>query len=81
MHPDVIRALVRERQAELLRHQQFRNIRAPGARTARKTTRRPVHHLRLSLGSALVVAGTRLLPSSHATADWAVQASRDRTLR
>ncbi|HXQ44827.1 MAG TPA: hypothetical protein VN816_09320 [Acidimicrobiales bacterium] len=78
MHPDLIRALARERHAEILRAQHFRDIAAPSGDAGR---RGPVHHLRRSLGSALVAAGTRLMPSNPPAARWAVQASRQGTRR
>ncbi len=81
MHPDVIRALARERHAELLRDHHSRDSRhgadAPASHLNRR--RRPVRHLRRSLGSALVQAGSRLMAPNHAAADWAVHASRDST--
>src|SRR5580693_6383366 len=76
MHPELIRALGRERHAELLRRQQFRNTddfdawpgpRSPGS----------VRHLRRTLGSALVTAGTRLM-AAPGPRDWAVPLSGDR---
>jgi hypothetical protein len=62
MHPLLIDALVRQRRAELLRHQHFRNSEADNARSG--TTRAPgsIHRARHALGSALVRAGTRLTP-------------------
>ena len=61
MHPDLIGALARERQAELLRQQQFRNTGADETSSVVTATRRPIHSFRSSVGSALVVAGTRLM--------------------
>jgi hypothetical protein len=85
MHPEFIRALGREREAELLRHQHFRDTRSRRAirriqknsavlvavPSAAPVARRPVDHLRRSLGSALVTAGTRLLARRPPGADWA----------
>jgi hypothetical protein len=64
MHPDFIHVLARERQAELLRQNQFRHSRivSPMARPARPTRR-----VRRSLGAALVAAGTRLIGNAPGT--------------
>jgi hypothetical protein len=61
VHPQLIGALARERQADLLRQQPFRNIEADDHSSVVNATRRPIHTIRCSVGSALVVAGTRLM--------------------
>lgn len=61
MHPNLIGALARERQAELLRQHQFRNTEADERSSVVDATRKQVHTIRCSVGSALVVAGTRLM--------------------
>ena len=80
MHPDLIRALARERQAELLRPRQFRNTQADGYPSLDRTPPGPVHHLRRTLGSALVTAGTRLMAPGP-TADWALHGPPDARAR
>jgi len=69
MHPDAIRALARQHQAELLRRQHFRE--RPVALAAERADRvaGPMRHLRHGLGRALVVAGTRLLAPSPVPGD------------
>ena len=65
MHPSLTEALARERHAELLHRQRFResatDLPGPVARRARS----PIPSIRHSLGSALVVAGTRLIEVSY----------------
>jgi len=80
MHPDLISALERERHAELLRARQFRDTARDDSVSLVPRRRTPVHHLRRAVGSALVAAGTRLMPPNQTTADWIVQASRRNTL-
>jgi len=79
MHPDFIHALGRERHAELLREQQFRNSRAD--RWPVDGSRGPVDQLRRSLGTALVAAGTRLMPANRPAQPWGLTASRHSTMR
>jgi len=70
MHPELIRALGRERHAELLRAQHFRHRHAPAAVHGETATRpRPTRRVRISLGSALVAAGTWLLRGSASAVD------------
>ena len=75
MNPALISALGRQRDAELLHAQQFRDSQRQwrqGSESAtRRTavTRRPVTQLRRSLGSVLVVAGTRLMTTNQVTVD------------
>jgi hypothetical protein len=64
MHPDLLRALEKERRAELLRHQHFRP-----SRTELPATRRPRPRVRRSLGLALVGIGTRLLRDGGSAID------------
>jgi hypothetical protein len=66
MHPDFTLALARQRQAELLRQQEFRNSQAGRGRSLETVWRRPVEQIRCSLGSALILAGTRLVAGNHA---------------
>jgi hypothetical protein len=66
MHPDMLHALAHERQAELLRHNQFRHRRRPDTRFSDQGVSRPVPRLRHSLGALLVNAGTRLLGGTAA---------------
>ena len=62
MHPDLIRALARERHAELLRARQFRDTNS-GLSSPRPTgASRSMRRVRRSMGSALVHAGMRLIP-------------------
>ena len=61
MHPDLIRALARERHAELLRARQFRNTN-PASSKPRPRASMPIQRVRRSMGSALVHAGMRLIP-------------------
>jgi hypothetical protein len=77
MHPDLLRALARERHAELLRARQFRDNRAGGSPSPVRRTQSPVHPLRRTVGSALVAAGTRLMAPGPGPADWAVPGSPD----
>ena len=76
MHPELIRALGRERQAELLRAQQFRDsqlhVRVDaevGPASDIHRAGRPIEQFRRSLGSALVVAGTRLMATNRVSVD------------
>jgi hypothetical protein len=78
MHPHMISALARERHAELLRARHFRDT--DGLRS-RKRWRRPVQRARHAVGSALVLAGTRLIAPDRRAPEWVVHASRDSTLR
>lgn len=80
MHPDLIAALGHERHAELLRAQRFRDTPRDDTVSVVSRRRTPVHHLRRAVGSALVAAGTRLMPRNQ-TADWILQASRRSTLQ
>jgi|HubBroStandDraft_6_1064221.scaffolds.fasta_scaffold3580948_1 hypothetical protein len=61
MHPNLINDLARQRHCELLQEQEFRNIGAGGSPSVRNLTRTPIRHVRHTLGSALVLAGTRLM--------------------
>jgi hypothetical protein len=67
MHPELLRALERERRAELLRPYQFRQPRAtpPAARRPVGTTRRVRH----SVGLAFVSIGTRLMRDGRTSVD------------
>jgi hypothetical protein len=68
MHPEFARALAREHQEELLRHQEFRHRKkACTATHAYRAT--PVRRARRSLGRVLVVVGTRLLGGAPATVE------------
>jgi hypothetical protein len=73
MHPSLIGALARQRQAELLRPQQFRDSRADRTASAADGARGPIRSVRYSLGTALVVAGTRLMARRETMAELAVQ--------
>lgn len=66
MHPNFTVALARERQAELLRQLEFRNSGAGRGRSLETASRRPIEQIRSSLGSALILAGTRLAAQNHA---------------
>jgi hypothetical protein len=81
MHPDLIRALGRERHAELLRSRQIRDPRHAVDAVVSDLTRRrrPAGHLRRSVGAALVQAGSRLLAQNQTAADWAVPGSGEST--
>ena len=61
MHPEVIRALARERQAELLDEQQARYVRRRATPLATGSDKAILGRLRRSLGTALVLAGARLM--------------------
>jgi hypothetical protein len=66
MHPDLLRALEKERRAEILRRHQFRQspTPAPAARA-----RPPVRRVRRSIGFAFVGIGTRLLGEGRSGVD------------
>ena len=87
MHPELINALARQRRTELLRdrallrERHFRDSPGDGSPSPGSRRRAPVHHLRRAMGSALVAAGTRLMPRNPSTADWAVHTSRRSTVR
>jgi hypothetical protein len=65
MHPNFTVAFARERQTELLRQQEFRNSQVGRGRSLEIASRRPIAQIRCSLGSALILAGTRLAARSH----------------
>jgi hypothetical protein len=65
MHPNFTAALARDHQAELLRQLEFRNSQAGRGRSLEIESRRPIEQIRFSLGSALILAGTRLAPRNH----------------
>jgi hypothetical protein len=75
MNPALISALDRERRAELLDARQFRDSHrqwrheTPASISVAAVPHRPLIQLRRSLGSALVVAGTRLMATNHVTVD------------
>jgi hypothetical protein len=75
MHPSLTEALGRERHAELLRRQRFRESATTRSGSVASRTRGPIPSIRHSLGSALVVAGTRLMTPNRTTAGWAVHGS------
>jgi hypothetical protein len=66
MHPYFLHALAEERQAELLRHNQFRHRRRLDTQLPHHGRSRSLPRLRYSLGAVLVRAGTRLLGSTAA---------------
>ncbi len=61
MHPCLTEALARERHAELLHRQRFRESSADLPRSVAPRRRGPLPSIRHALGSALVMAGTRLM--------------------
>ena len=63
MHPDLLRALAEERQADILRRQHLRQTPTPHRR------RRPVLRVRLALGIAFVGIGSRLLRDNGRVVD------------
>jgi hypothetical protein len=65
MHPNFTVAFARDRQAELLRQHEFRNSQVGRGRSLETASRRPLAQIRWSLGSALIVAGTRLAAPNH----------------
>jgi hypothetical protein len=69
MHPEMIRALARERHAELLRQRQFSHIKDHPPPFIVSGTRGVVRGVRRSLGSALVSAGIRLMRTRQTTVD------------
>ncbi len=81
MHPHLITALARQRRADLLRQQRFRDDRLRCRAPAIDATERPIRSVRYSLGSALVLAGTRLMAGRGASVDLAVGAPVDAALR
>ncbi|HXQ61075.1 MAG TPA: hypothetical protein VN796_02005 [Acidimicrobiales bacterium] len=81
MHPYLMEALARQHRAELLRQQHFRDRRAATPASSVDATPRPIGSVRRSLGTALVLAGTRLMTGRDPTAEWAVRAPADVTLR
>jgi hypothetical protein len=79
MHPEFIRALARQRQADLLHQQHLHRHEvvdtSPGSSAGNR-----IDHVRRSVGAALVVAGTRLMPPNRASTEW-FHASREGTVR
>lgn len=69
MHPDLLHTLGKERHAELLRQNQFRHHENEVSPTPCKPDKRPVHRVRRSLGTALVLTGARLLGGPPAAVD------------
>jgi hypothetical protein len=67
MHPDLLGALAKERRAEFLRHQYFRQ--PQDAEGPRHEPRNPVRRVRRSIGFAFVGIGTRLLRDHRAGID------------
>ncbi len=65
MHPFSIGALARQRHHELLQERQYRDIGAGDSASGSDLTRRPIRLVRHSVGSALIVAGTRLMAPGH----------------
>jgi hypothetical protein len=61
MHPDLLHALGKERHAEILRQHQFRHNEREPSQPPFVAGTRPVHRVRRSLGTVLVLAGARLL--------------------
>jgi hypothetical protein len=64
MHPNLLHALARERQAELLRHNQFRYRRRLDMQLSARVGSNPRVRLRQFLGTLLVHAGARLLDTA-----------------
>jgi hypothetical protein len=60
MYPDFLHALARQHQAELLRHQRFKQTEDTVRPRGRPRGPTPWQRTRHSLGTALVIAGTRL---------------------
>ncbi|MGH9016590.1 MAG: hypothetical protein ACRDY1_02465 [Acidimicrobiales bacterium] len=81
MHPDLITALARQRQADLRHEYQFRDLDGNAVDHEAARAGRPLVQVRRSLGSALVLMGTRLLPPGHPAADWALTSGRDAVMR
>jgi hypothetical protein len=69
MHPDLLGALAHERRAEILRQHQFRHRQTFVSATRAHGTTRPAQRVRLSVGAALVAAGTRLIGNGSARVD------------
>jgi hypothetical protein len=69
MHPELLHALAQERQAELLRQHQFRHRWKQSSAPFPYGSTRPLHRVRLSMGTVLVAAGTRLLGGASAKVD------------
>jgi hypothetical protein len=69
MHPDLLRALEKERRAELLRPHHFRETPTDGQLGTPRRVRTPARRARRSIGIALVGVGTRLLRDGHAGID------------
>jgi hypothetical protein len=73
MHPELLRALERERRAELLRHSQFRQPRsAPPTRRPPGSTWR----VRRSVGLAFVSIGTRLMRDGRTNVELMIDGRR-----
>jgi len=70
MHPQLIRALARERQADLVRRPPFQQGGPDHPVLVTPTRVRTIDQVRRSVGAALVTAGMRLMPVNRATADW-----------
>jgi hypothetical protein len=61
VHPEFLRALAREHQADLLRHREFRHRDERPAQRRSSPDRRPGRRARQALGLRLVAVGTRLI--------------------
>jgi hypothetical protein len=69
MHPEFLHALAQERRTELLRQRQFRHRWKEDSASLADGRTRPGRGVRISVGTALVAAGTRLLNSTPARVD------------
>lgn len=81
MHPNLMNNLARQRQAERRDEYHFRDNGDEAVSRGAHGAGRRLRQVRRSVGSALVMVGTRLLPANQPVADWALQASRDSTVR
>jgi hypothetical protein len=61
VHPEILRALARQHQAELLRHRHFRHSEENRAVRPSSADRRATRRARQALGLKLVALGTRLI--------------------
>ena len=66
MHPDLLRALMQERQAEFLRSHEFRQSKGDFPRRSAYRPDARVSRVRRVIGVALVGAGARMLGNTEA---------------
>ncbi len=65
MHPDLLRALAKARQADLFRNQEFRQSRANRSTSEARRPGTSIGRIRRTVGAVLVSTGTRLLGENN----------------